>query len=180
MTVTSRVAIFRRYSAPWRNGSWLSQIRRPRNTLVRIGGLSGRLAISPRSMKICSSRVSPTDSPAWAWSAAAGRLQPSIELMCAVLPLGENSSRSPIAIRPLSIRPAMIRRSSNLYMSCTGRRSGSSTGRGAGRKLSSASIKVGPSYHGMVAARLTRFSPSRAEIGTTKSALAPKPDRYSV
>ena len=40
---------------------------------------------------------------------------------------------------------------------------------------SSASIRVGPSYQGIEAARLTRLSPSRAEIGTTKSARAPKP-----
>ena len=91
-----------------------SQKIRALKTLVSIGAASRWLMTSPRSTKICSDSVTPTLCPAEASPGSSGTLQASIDFTRTVLLEGEKTTSSPTRSRPLSIRPAMIRRASNL------------------------------------------------------------------
>jgi hypothetical protein len=169
----------RRYCAPATSASRPSQNRLARNTLVTTGVLWTWLATWPRSIKMSSSSVMPTDWPTPAF-AGAGAFQLSIEATRALALIGENSSVSPTCRLPLSMRPAMMRRWSNLYTSCTVRRSGRSVAAMGCGTASSACSSVGPSYQD-IAPRLRRFSPSRAASGTNvmSSASTPIERRYA-
>ena len=79
-----------------------------------MGNWSMRVHTSPRSTNICSSRVKPIDSDDVAELGCSGTLQASMELTTACLLEGEKITRSPVFNLPDSIRPAMMRRSSNL------------------------------------------------------------------
>ena len=119
----------------------------------------------PRSTKICSSSVNATDSPAATFSLVFVSPQVSKEEIRAVLFEGEKSTLSPSDRVPVSTRPARIRRSSNLYMSCIGRRRGALVSGGFCSIESIASTNVRPSYQVICLETVVSPSPSRAEAG---------------
>ena len=137
------------------------------------GGDLGSLAICPRSTKICSSSVNATDLPALNVSCVIVSFQVSNEETFAVLFEGEKSNVSPIDKLPVSIRPTRIRRSSNLYISCIGNRSGPPVSGSFCSIESIASRNVGPSYQVINSEIVISPSPSRAEMGTIFCACIP-------
>ena len=152
----------RRYCAPGTSASRPSQNRLARNTLVTTGALWPWLATWPRSMKMSSSSVMPTDWPTPAF-VGAGAFQASIEETRALALIGENSSVSPTCRLPLSMRPAMMRRWSNLYTSCTVRRSGRSVAATGCGTASSASQQRRPLVPGHRAAAAQVLAVARGQ-----------------
>ena len=86
---------------------------------------------------------------------------------------GANMTTSPGFITPVSTRPTgTVPMPPILYTSCRGRRSGLSSGRSGGSRLSSASSSVGPLYQGMLSDFSIMLSPwPQPEMGTNRHLL---------
>src|SRR3989449_2715869 len=155
---TSRVGSQQDYFLLASSGRRPIQNRLLRKVVETSGAESSCEAISPRWMKICSSSVIPVDWPAVASVGTGSTLKASIVLTVADLLEGENTSRSPTLIRPAAMRPVMIRRASNLYTSCTGKRKVCLSREVSFRNRPSVSNTVGPVYQGIWALGLDRKS----------------------